>query len=59
MWNESRKFGDMAGSLRAPAWLPLTRRAYAAAETRPMIAMLEELGVRDSFDVRAVRRTVG
>ncbi|RDB63220.1 TetR/AcrR family transcriptional regulator [Gordonibacter sp. 28C] len=58
VWNESRKFGDMAGSLRA--CVATFRRALydAAGNPRPMIAVLEELGVRDSFDVRAVRETV-
>lgn len=57
VWNESRVFGDTAGSLRE--CIATFRRAlYDANGLRPMIAVLEELGIRDSFDVRAVRETV-
>ena len=57
VWNESRVFGDTAGSLKA--CIATFRRAlYDANGLRPMIAVLEELGIRDSFDVRAVRETV-
>ena len=58
VWNESRRFGDTPGSLRA--CIATFRRALYDAEgnQRPMIAVLEELGVRDAFDVRAVRETV-
>ncbi|MFR1640332.1 MAG: TetR/AcrR family transcriptional regulator [Eggerthellaceae bacterium] len=58
VWNESRRFGDTSGSLRA--CIATFRRALYDAEgnQRPMIAVLEELGVRDAFDVRAVRETV-
>lgn len=58
VWNESRVFGDTAGSLRA--CIAAFRRALYDAEgnMRPMIRVLEELGVRDAFDVRAVRETV-
>lgn len=58
VWNESRKFGDTPGSLRA--CVQTFRRALydTSGNPRPMIAVLEELGVRDSFDVRAVRETV-
>lgn len=57
VWNESRVFGDTAGSLRS--CIAAFRRAlYDANGLRPMIRVLEELGVRDAFDVRAVRETV-
>lgn len=58
VWNESRVFGDTAGSLRA--CIAAFRRALYDGEgnMRPMIRVLEELGVRDAFDVRAVRETV-
>ena len=53
VWNESRVFGDTAGSLRS--CIAAFRRAlYDANGLRPMIRVLEELGVRDAFDVRAV-----
>ena len=49
-WNEERTFGDTAGSLK--------NALYDAEGTpRPMIRVLEELGVRDAFDVRATRET--
>lgn len=58
VWNESRRFGDTEGSLRA--CIEAFRRALydVNGNPRPMIAVLEELGVRDAFDVRAVRETV-
>lgn len=58
VWNEMRKFGDTRGSLKK--CIATFRRALydAAGKPRPMIAVLEELGVRDEFDVRAVRETV-
>lgn len=58
VWNESRIFGDTPGSLRT--CIATFRRALydASGNPRPMIAVLEELGVRDAFDVRAVRETV-
>lgn len=57
VWNESRRFGDTPGSLRA--CIATFRRALYDAEgnQRPMIGVLEELGVRDAFDVRATRET--
>lgn len=58
VWNESREFGDTPGSLRT--CIAAFRRALYDAEgnQRPMIRVLEELGVRDAFDVRATRETV-
>lgn len=58
VWNEQRRFGDTPGSLRA--CIAAFRRALydASNNPRPMIRVLEELGVRDAFDVRAVRETV-
>lgn len=57
VWNESRKFGDTPESLR-DCVVTFRRALYDANGPRPMIAVLEELGVRDTFDVRAVRETV-
>lgn len=57
VWNESREFGDTPGSLKK--CIAAFRRAlYDSNGLRPMIGVLEELGVRDEFDVRAVRETV-
>ena len=54
VWNESREFGDTPGSLKK--CIAAFRRAlYDSNGPRPMIGVLEELGVRDEFDVRAVR----
>lgn len=58
VWNESRRFGDTAGSL-CKCIAAMRRSLYdATGAPRPMIRVLEELGVRDSFGVRAVRETV-
>ncbi|MEG0322940.1 MAG: TetR/AcrR family transcriptional regulator, partial [Raoultibacter sp.] len=57
VWNESRKFGNTPESLR-DCIITFRRALYDANGPRPMIAVLEELGVRDAFDVRAVRETV-
>lgn len=56
VWNETRCFGEMAASLR-DCMATLRRTLYDANGPRPMVAVLEELGVRDAFDVRAVRET--
>lgn len=56
VWNETRRFGETAEALR-DCMATLRRTLYDANGPRPMIAVLEELGVRDSFDVRAVRET--
>lgn len=56
VWNETRRFGETTASLRA-CMATLRRTLYDASGPRPMTAVLEELGVRDSFDVRAVRET--
>ncbi|MDO4443213.1 MAG: TetR/AcrR family transcriptional regulator [Slackia sp.] len=56
VWNEMRRFGDMPAALR-DCVATLRRTLYDANGPRPMIAVLEELGMRDSFDVRAVRET--
>ena len=57
VWNESRRFGQTPQSLRG--CVQAFRRALYEADgrPRPMIAVLEELGVRDAFDVRGVRAT--
>lgn len=58
VWNESRTFGDTVGSLRS--CIEAMRRALYSSDgsPRPMTCVLEELGVRDAFGVRAVRETV-
>lgn len=56
VWNEMRHFGDTSSALRECV-ATLRRTLYDANGPRPMIAVLEELGVRDAFDVRAVRET--
>ncbi len=57
VWNELRVFGDTPTSLKR-CIVALRHALYGADGPRPMIAVLEELGVRDDFDVRAVRETV-
>ncbi len=57
VWNELRDFGDTPTSLKR-CIVALRRALYDAEGPRPMIAVLEELGARDDFDVRAVRETV-
>lgn len=58
VWNEGRVFGQTSESLRT--CVQAFRRALydANGQPRPMIRVLEELGRRDEFDVRAVRETV-
>lgn len=56
VWNEMRHFGDTSSALRECV-ATLRRTLYDANGPRPMITVLEELGVRDAFDVRAVRET--
>ncbi len=57
-WNELRSFGDTPSELRK--CVAAFRRALytASGQPRPMIAVLEELGVRDAFATRAVREIV-
>lgn len=58
VWNGARIFGDMPGSLKKcirTFWYSLYG---GAGRPRPMIAVLEEPGVRDVFDVRATREAV-
>lgn len=58
VWNELREFGDTAGSLKK-CIATMRRTLYGADGTpRPMVRVLEELGIRDQFDIRAVRETV-
>lgn len=57
VWNELRDFGDTPTSLKR-CIIALRRALYDSEGPRPMIAVLEELGVRNDFDVRAVRETV-
>lgn len=56
-WNEARVFGDTPGSLRRCIQTFRYSLYDGAGRTRPMIAVLEDLGVRDAFDVRATRET--
>lgn len=58
VWNESREFGDTAGSLRK-CIATMRRSLYGVDGTpRPATRVLDELGIRDEFGVRAVRETV-
>lgn len=57
VWNEMRVFGDTLGSLRKCVRMFRYSLYDAAGRPRPMIAVLEELGIRDAFDVRATRET--
>ncbi len=57
-WNELRVFGDTAGSLAACVRTFRYALYDAEGSPRPMIGVLEELGVRDAFDVRATQETV-
>lgn len=57
VWNESRVFGDTAGSLRACVRTFRYALYDAEGRPRPMIGVLEELGIRDAFDVRATKET--
>ncbi|WP_253904797.1 TetR family transcriptional regulator, partial [Adlercreutzia sp. ZJ473] len=57
VWNELRVFGDTPASLRKGV-RALRLALYDADGPRPMVRVLEELGQRDAFDVRAVRETV-
>ena len=57
VWNEMRVFGDTLGSLRKCVRMFRYTLYDAGGRPRPMIAVLEELGIRDAFDVRATRET--
>ena len=57
VWNEARVFGDTPGSLRKCIRTFRYSLYDGAGRPRPMIGVLEELGVRDAFDVRATRET--
>lgn len=58
VWNELRAFGNTPGELQNCV-AAFRRSLYTASGSpRPMIAVLEELGVRDAFATRAVRETV-
>ena len=57
VWNEARIFGDTPGSLRKCIQTFRYSLYDGAGRPRPMIVVLEELGVRDAFDVRATRET--
>lgn len=57
-WNELRAFGNTPSELKK--CVSAFRRALytASGQPRPMIGVLEELGVRDEFATRAVREIV-
>lgn len=57
-WNEERVFGDTLGSLKKCIRAFRYALYDANGNPRPMIGVLEELGVRDAFDVRATQETV-
>lgn len=57
VWNEARIFGDTPGSLKKCIRTFRYSLYDGAGRPRPMIGVLEELGVRDAFDVRATRET--
>lgn len=57
VWNEARVFGDTPGSLKKCIQTFRYSLYDRAGRPRPVIAVLEELGVRDAFDVRATRET--
>ena len=58
MWNELRAFGDTPGEVQK--CVAAFRRALydSTGAPRPMIRVLDELGVREQFDIRAARATV-
>lgn len=56
-WNERRVFGDTPGSLKKCIHAFRYSLYDAEGNPRPMIRVLDELGVRDQFDVRATQET--
>ncbi len=58
VWNEARILGDTLGSLRECIRTFRYALYDTAGRPRPMIKVLEELGIRDAFGVRATRETV-
>lgn len=58
VWNEARIFGDTPGSLKKCIQTFRYSLYDGEGRPRPMIGVLEELGIRDAFDVRATRETV-
>ncbi len=56
VWNESRQFGNTPESLRK-CIISFKRALFDAQGLRPMIAVLQELGIRDAFVSRAVQET--
>ena len=59
VWNESRARSAIRPDPFKTCIATFRRALYdAEGNQRPMIRVLEELGMRDSFDVRAVRETV-
>lgn len=56
LWNETRVFGDTQGSI-ASCIAAFRRVIYQANGPRPLVRVLEELGVRDKFFQRVVNET--
>lgn len=56
VWNELRAFGDTRGSL-AKCIEAFRRSLEYKGKPRPMYAVLDEIGRRDEFRIRAVRET--
>lgn len=57
VWNEARVFGDAPGSPRKCVQTFRHSLYDEAGRPRSMMGVLEELGMRDAFDVRATRET--
>lgn len=57
VWNEERIFGDTPGSLEKCIKTFRYALYEKSGRLRPMINVLEELGIRDAFDIRATRET--
>ena len=57
VWNEAGVFGDTPGSLKKCIQTFRHSLYDGVGRPCPMIAVLEELGVRDAFDARATRET--
>lgn len=57
VWNEMRPFDDIPGGLRECV-ASFRRTLYVNNGPRPMIAVLEEIGVRDAFLTYSVAETV-
>lgn len=58
VWNEGRSFGDVRGALRS--CIQTFRRALydTNGQPRAMFLVLNELGIREQFAIRAIKETV-